>query len=252
MSLSSAISASAFGAFRGTAPGSFIELYGSNLAGRSNQWATFFQGDQAPNGVDTVRVTIGGEPGYVYFISPQQVNVQVPGECSHQRHRTRGSYLPRTLHSGDIASYAAPLSGLLAPPAFNVQGKQYVVALHADNSYVGNGNIPGVQTTPAKPGETITFYGIGFGTATDQNGNVLPLAGQIVTAKSTLVNQVQFQFGPSREVAAIQYDGMAPNYVGLYQFNVTVPTDAANGDVAIAVSLNGKQISQNLLLTVHN
>ncbi len=251
-SLSGIVSASAFGALRSATPGSYVELYGVNLAGRTNQWGTFFNGDHAPSNVDSVTVTFAGQPGYVTYISPGQVNVQVPANAPNS-----GTVPVVLTYEGKstppLPVQMQPLNpGMLAPPAFNVGGKQYVVAQHGDGSYVGGGNIPGVPTTPAKPGETITFYGIGFGPAIDASGAFLPLAGQVIRSANTLVNQVQFLFGASREPGRITYDGMAPTFTGLYQFNVTIPNDIPNGDVSLVVLLNGSSVPQNLVISVHN
>src|SRR5213075_3085870 len=57
---------------------------------------------------------------------------------------------------------------ILAPASFAVAGKQYAVATFPSSdgsvTYVGRaGAIAGVNMRPAKPGEVITLYGIGFG-----------------------------------------------------------------------------------------
>ena len=79
------ISASQFGALPTIAPGSWIEIYGSNLAPLTQTWAaTDFSGPNnayAPtelNGTGTT-VTIAGQSAYIYYVSPTQLDVQVPG-----------------------------------------------------------------------------------------------------------------------------------------------------------------------------
>src|SRR5208282_4782495 len=53
-------SAGAFGAFPAIAPGSWIEIYGFNLAADSRPWAgTDFSGVNAPTSLDGTKVTIG-------------------------------------------------------------------------------------------------------------------------------------------------------------------------------------------------
>ena len=47
----------------------------------------------------------------------------------------------------------------------------------------------------------------------------------------------------------LTYAGLAPNAVGLYQFNITVP-QVANGDSQINVSVGGVPVQQTLYLTV--
>ena len=48
------------------------------------------------------------------------------------------------------------------------------------------------------------------------------------------------------------YKGLAPNYVGLYQFNVVVPNVASSDSVRLVFTLAGQDVSQTLFLPVQN
>ena len=74
------ITASGFGGYAGVAaPGSWIEIYGANLAGTTRTWATAdFTGSAAPTSLDGVTVTINGTPGFISYVSPSQINLQLP------------------------------------------------------------------------------------------------------------------------------------------------------------------------------
>ena len=73
------ITAGAFGAFPSAAPGSWIEIYGANLAADARLWAAAdFNGINAPTSLDKTTVTVGGQSAVIYYISPAQVNAQVP------------------------------------------------------------------------------------------------------------------------------------------------------------------------------
>ncbi len=240
------ISAAAFGGSTSIAPGSWIEIYGSNFAGITRSWGgADFNGLNAPTVLDGTTVKIGGQSAFVDFISPGQVNVQVPSNVP------LGSQ-PITITS--VVGTSAPLSvtvnsvqpGLLATPLFNIGGRQYVVALFPDGNYVlPPGSIPGVPSRRAKPGETITLYGIGFGPVTPN----IP-AGQIVQAGNSLSLPFQLQIGQSP--ATTPYFGLAPGAVGLYQFNVIVPNVAASDSVALSFTLAGTSGSQVLFIPVQN
>jgi uncharacterized protein (TIGR03437 family) len=52
--------------------------------------------------------------------------------------------------------------------------------------------------------------------------------------------------------ATLIYAGLAPNFVGLYQFNVTVPNVPNNDLTPITFTLNGTGAPQTLYLAVHN
>jgi uncharacterized protein (TIGR03437 family) len=238
------IMASAFGGYRTAAPGAFIEIYGSNLAGTTRGWTgSDFVNGVAPTMLDNVSVTIGGVPAYVSYVSPTQVNVEIPDGAP--------------VGGGDavILTYNAQTSiaaqilvtnlqgGILAPASFNVNGKQYAAAYHADNSFVTNGTVPGVKGTPAKPGETIVFYGLGFGPV---NPATVPYTGQIAQGTSTLQNPVTFLFNGAFEVTPV-YQGLSPGLTGVDQFDVTVPQGLPAGDASITVMQNGQPIAQTAL-----
>jgi uncharacterized protein (TIGR03437 family) len=242
------LNATAFGGGATVAPGSWMEIYGANLAPTTRQWAAVdFNGLSAPTSLGGVKVTIGGQAAFVDYVSPAQVNAQVPsgvaaGPTAVTVTNGNGASTPASVTVGEFSP------GLLAPPAFNIGGRQYVVAQFADGTFVlPTSNIGGATTRPAKVGETIVIYGVGFGpvvTAANQN---IP-AGQTVTAANRLVNPARLLFGT---VAATPvYAGLAPGYVGLYQFNVVVPAVAAGNAVPLSFTLNGVAGTQTLYTAV--
>jgi uncharacterized protein (TIGR03437 family) len=245
-SISSVTSASGFGGFAGVAPGSWIEIYGSNLAPDTRGWASSdFSGDNAPTSLDAVSVSIGGQAAFVDYISPTQVNAQLPSNIAI------GGTLPLTVASGKMASAPVNLTvnatepGLLASSTFKVGANQYVIAVLGDGNYVlPAGSITGVNSRPAKPGETVVMYGIGFGEVTPAIS-----AGQIVTESNQLSGSLQISFGGM--VAQLPYFGLAPNFVGLYQFNVVVPTVPDGDLVPLTFNLNGVAGAQTLFTAVH-
>jgi uncharacterized protein (TIGR03437 family) len=119
------------------------------------------------------------------------------------------------------------------------------VAQHKDGSYVlPAGAIAGVNSSPAQPGETVLIYGVGFGPVAPN----IP-AGEIVTEENQLSLPFQLMFGQTP--AQLKYDGLAPNYVGLYQFDVVVPTVSDNDLVPVIFTLGGSAGTQKLFTAVH-
>ena len=73
------VSASAFKSSAVTAPGSWLEIFGTNLSVDDARVGRFgFRGNVAPTSLDGVSVTIGGKNAYVAYVSPTQLNVLVP------------------------------------------------------------------------------------------------------------------------------------------------------------------------------
>lgn len=247
ISSTGAISAGAFGGFQAAAPGSFIEIFGANLAGTTRSWTgSDFTNDNAPIQLDGVSVTVGGVPAFISYISPTQINAQVPATVAVDRS------VPVIVTYSGQSSTAAPLlirtssAGVLAPPSFRVNNRQYVAAMRPDTGgFISNGNIPGLPAAPAVPGETLLFYGIGFGrTTTDATA----YSGRIAPGPLALATPVKFTFG-ERDGQVI-YAGLVPGLVGLYQFNVTLPATLPAGDVQLTVTLGNTPLNQNLYLSI--
>ena len=147
------VSASGYGDFSSIAPGSWVEIYGSNLAADSRPWnASDFVQLNAPTSLDGTSVTIGGQAAFVGYISPAQVNVEAPSNLP-------AGPLPLivTTAAGASAAYTVTVNatapGLLAPASFSIGGKQYVVAiLSGTGAYALPTNaIAGVASQPASP-----------------------------------------------------------------------------------------------------
>ena len=103
----------------------------------------------------------------------------------------------------------------------------------------------GVNSRPARPGEIITLFGVGFGSVTPSE-----VAGQVVQQDNALTTPVQFSIG--QMPATAPYAGLAPQSVGLYQFNVVVPNGAAGNAVPLTFNLGGVNGTQTLYIAVGN
>jgi uncharacterized protein (TIGR03437 family) len=238
------VSASSFGEFTAVAPGSWIEIYGTNLAASTQSWqVSDFNGVNAPTKLNGTTVTIGGQLAFINYISQGQVDAQVPSNVPAGLQQ-----MTVTTAAGVSSSYAITVNavepGFDAPPSFSVNGVQYVVALFTDGAYVlPTGAIAGINSRPAQPGDTIILYGVGFGPVTPN----IP-AGQIVEEANSLSSKFSISFGGTP--ATVSYAGLAPNYIGLYQFNVVVPTIPSGNTVPVTFSLGGVSGTQTLYTAV--
>jgi len=241
------VSASAFGELPDFAPGSWIEIYGTSLASTTRSWTNAdFNGVNGPTALSGTSVTVGGLQAFVDYISPTQVNVQVPGGVS-----TGAQSLVVTTAVGSSAPFPVTVNttepGLLAPANFLIGGNQNVVAQFADGTYVAPpGAISGVNSQRAQPGDEIVIYGIGFGTVSPNSP-----PGQLVESLDTLSDSFTMSFG-GVAATSVAYEGLAPNFMGLYQFNVVVPSVAASDSVPLTFTLDGADGAQTLVIAVAN
>ena len=116
------ISAAQFGAFPAVAPGSWIEIYGANLAADSRTWTSAdFTGSAAPTTLDDTRVSIGGQYAFIAYISSAKVNAQVPSNIG-----TGAQPLVVSTAAGSSSPLNVTVNleepGLLAPTSFKIGG----------------------------------------------------------------------------------------------------------------------------------
>jgi uncharacterized protein (TIGR03437 family) len=237
------IFASSYGAFSTITSGGFVEIYGSNLAGGTADWGSSFKNGVAPTSLSGVTVQIDGKPAFVNYVSPGQVNVLAPdnlavgGTVNLVLSNANGTSLPVAVKS------AAVEPGLLAPANFKINGTQYVTAFLPDGNYALPTGAIG-NSRPAKPGEVVVMYGLGFGPV-----NPALATGTLETVQNTLQNPLQVLIGGVS--AALPYDGLAPGFAGLYQFNVTIPSVPDNNAVPLTFNLGGVPGGQTLFIAVH-
>ena len=82
------ISAGSYGALDAVTQGTWMEIYGANLANRSREWGGGdLNGVNAPTSLDGTKVTVGGHYEFVYYINPGQVDGLVPDGAGMVRNR---------------------------------------------------------------------------------------------------------------------------------------------------------------------
>jgi uncharacterized protein (TIGR03437 family) len=239
------MSFTAFGGFSSVAPGSWIEIHGSQLAAGTRSWTLAdFHGSRAPTSLDGISVTIGGQAAFIAYISPNQINAQIPSGAALGPQDIRvitaaGTSGPQTV----VVNQVQP--GLLAPSSLKMGDKQYTEAIFPDGTTMAlpAGMSQGAAARPARPGETMVLYGVGFGPVTPDQG-----AGDVVQNGNTLLLPFQVFFGGKS--AAVSYSGLAPGTVGLYQFNVVVPNDTAGDAVPLTFAVGGTTGQQVLYTAV--
>lgn len=226
------ISSSEYGGFPTVGRGSWIEVHGAGLAQGTRSWdPSDFVNGVAPTSLSGTSVTIGGRPTFVSYISPQQVNVQVPDDV------LAGTYpvvvnSPLGASSPYLLTIVESQPGLYAPPSMNTNGIQYAGVMMQDGKVVSTDHLP-------KPGETVTLFGIGFGNVAPYEGT-----GQVVRRTNSVVTPVQAYYGD--KPATITYAGMAAGQVGIYQFNIVVPTIPGGDQIPLRFEVNGRPVAQSL------
>jgi uncharacterized protein (TIGR03437 family) len=184
----------------------------------------------------------------VEYVSPGQVNIITPATPA----TGNGVPVVVSVNGQPSAAFSITLQNL-APSFFawtpsTADFGKYLVAQHsADYTNVGKvGLFPGTPatfTTPAKPGETIILYGTGFG----------PTSPLIAPGIESLTTNYSLSPTPTATVGGISapvvFAGVVATLSDVYQFDITIPLAAPNGDLPLIVNVNGT-LSTSGLITV--
>jgi uncharacterized protein (TIGR03437 family) len=211
-------------------PGTVVAIYGSNLAAQPTQPGVI----PLPTTVNNTSVIIGGIQSPLYYVSPGQINAQIPFEL------TAGNPYQLIVNANGALSTPYPIQLVDASPGIAQFASGGIIAQHPDFSLV-------TETSPAKPGEFIQMYLVGMG-GTDQtvvSGTASPSASPANTLdKPTLTLN-------GSPVTNVIFAGLTPTLVGLYQVNFQVPTNAPNGDLSLVLT-QASGVSNSTVLPVHN
>jgi uncharacterized protein (TIGR03437 family) len=201
-------------------PGALASIFGTGFGN-----ATFVADDGRPwptSTTNNVSVQVNGAAAPLYFVSPGQINFQVPWATP-----TTGTVNVAVLVNGGSSNIAAVPVATAAPGLFVLPSGQAAV-LNPDYSV----NDP---SNPVKAGATIFAYLTG-------SGPVSPAAKDGVPASTTSLVYVQASNSATigNQPATVSFAGLAPGFIGLVQMNIVVPTGLAPGTYPLSVTIDGQ------------
>jgi uncharacterized protein (TIGR03437 family) len=221
-----AVEGAGFSTTLALAPGGISSLFGSGMSSGTEQAAVIpLPTTLAINTSLKVVTSTTTLTAPLYYASPSQINFQLPFEIA-------GPTVSLILSTGGVDS---------APLAINVADTS--PGIFITNSASGAGavlhgltNAPVNSSNPAKPGEIIVVYCAGLGAVTPA---VLSGSPPSNTTNSTANANVTATIGGTS--ATVQFAGLAPSFVGLYQVNMVVPaTTTAGSAVNVIVTANNR------------
>ena len=190
-------------------PGAAAVIYGTGFG-----TATATSTTPLPTNAGGVTVTVNGVQAPLYYVSPGQVDFQVPWS-------TGTGTASVVVAVNGLASGAASVQAVTAGP-----GLHQVIQNYPDYSLNTTSN-------PVAAGGTVIAYATGSGpVSTQQTNGALPSGTVTVTSTCTAT------IGPSN--AVVGFCGLQPNSVGLVQVNITVPSGLAGGTYPLVVTINGQ------------
>jgi uncharacterized protein (TIGR03437 family) len=211
----------------GIAAGSWVTIRGVNLA-NTNPGRTWTSADivngKLPASIDGVSVTINGQPAFVEYVSPTQINVQAPSDDAV------GAVNVIVNNNGVVSSPASAQLQEFAP-AFFLEGATGFAAASRlpDYALVGDPSVvPGA--VGAKPGDFVILWGTGFGATSPPvaAGTTVEGAPSLTDAPTVTVGGVGAQV-----ISAVLSTGNA----GLYQVTIQLPSNVPSGAVPVQASV---------------
>jgi uncharacterized protein (TIGR03437 family) len=192
-----------------------------------------------PTTLGGVRVLVNGRAAPLYFVSPGQINFQVPFE-------TLGGIASIQVERNGVVGNRVgvdivPFAGRIL--VWSQFGLPHAIAVNADGTLPipPTVTIPGYVSKPARPGDTLVIYAIGFGQTNPavQTGVASP------SSPLAQLSNVIVHFGPRSLFGTsvpqpASFAGLSPGFVGLYQINVQVPQGVtALNDLDMSIEYNG-------------
>lgn len=203
-------------------PGSLFSLFGTDLAS-SQALATTLP---LPTSLADTTVTINGYAAPLLYVSPTQVNLQVPWEVSGG---TANIVVSRGLLQGQQTQEKVVTND--AAPFMIDYAAKTAAARFAYGPLLGQ-----VMTKqlPAKAGDYLSVYCTGLGPVSNPPKNGYSALADPLS--SFLAPLTAFVDGVE---APVLWAGLAPNFVGLYQVNLQVPVTPHTGTVPLTLVIGG-------------
>jgi uncharacterized protein (TIGR03437 family) len=185
-----------------------------------------------------VTVSVGGQPAYLNFVSPGQINLIVPPVAN-------GSTQITVMNEGG-SSATHTVNTTTYSPAFFPWPANQIVATRQDFTLVAKpGTFPGATTVAAKPGEVLILWGTGFGPTTP----AAPSGAQTPADRTYSTTVTPFVI--INNLAVTVYGAaLAPGFAGLYQIAIQVPPTLGDGDWSIRAQIGGVMSPTGTVLSV--
>jgi uncharacterized protein (TIGR03437 family) len=224
------VNGASFAPGEAVAPGSIVSVFGRRFAEGLNLAAQLPLETQ----LGGARLSIGGKDAPLFFSSDGQINAQIPFEVSAD---SQPQVVVRTNPGGGAAAIAVPETITLArerPGIFTTRQDGT-----GQGAILNQNSTPNAATNAAARGSVIQIFATGLGATNPVVASGQPAPGD---PPALVATAVEARVGG--QPAAVQFAGLAPGFVGLYQVNVVVPVNIEPGP-AVELSLVQNGVPSN-------
>jgi uncharacterized protein (TIGR03437 family) len=217
-------------AYSATPAGSVFALFGLNLATRPAGAVT----TTLPNTLLTTSVTVNGELAPLFYVDPLQIDAQMPWDIQGN---TVASVI--VTNGSSVSNAAAVYVPATGTPGISTFGNDRAVVVNTDG-------VVNTGAAPAAVGDEVVVYFTGGGPV--QASGTLKTGAPAPAGLSPVQGDYSITVGGT--LATVDYIGLTPGSIGLYQANFVVP-QIAKGTYPVVINIAG-QSSNNPVMTVSN
>jgi uncharacterized protein (TIGR03437 family) len=214
------------------APGSYVAISGAGLSDDTGSETT----PALPLTLDGVTVSFDASgisvPGQLMYVSPTQVNVQVPWELQGLNGPVQ---MKVTLYEYEYGNLATATVADTAPSFFEIIPGTEVAAVIADTfDFI-------TPYSPVARGTAVEIYANGLGPVNNQpaSGNPAPS-----TKTASTKNAATVTIGGAP--ATVSYCGLVPGQPGLYEIDVAVPASISAGAQPVSLTIGGQTATSTI------
>jgi uncharacterized protein (TIGR03437 family) len=220
----------------GVSRGAIATIFGTDLANEVALAAAI----PLPRTLAGAQVLVGGFTAPLYYVSPGQINFQVPFEAP------LGVAVPvQVVRNGLPGPESFMLIGENSFGAFlydRLPGVREAVIVHANGQLVTPSN-------PARAGEVVIVYGTGTGGIENPPQTGAASRADPLAVSRTLP-EVILSGNTSAVAATVQFMGMTPEFVGLVQLNIQLPVTRPP-DSALQLGIRFSAQESYLFVPIH-
>ena len=238
ISVGGVVDNAAFATGQAVGSGTIAAVFGSQFSATGPAYAGSLP---LPTTLAGIQVLVNGTPAPLFYVDASQADFQVPFGLS------AGNMIVQVVRNGQGGNQISAPVDSTAPRLFALRGlpaapdsSPYGIVINSSDGTLALPSTLGVPAHPANRGDVVTIYALGLGPVSPSVATGAGAPGAEPLARTA--NPVTVLFGGGflgNSSATPDYAGLAPNFVGLYQVNVTIPQDAPLGNVPVMLSMPG-------------
>lgn len=204
-------------------PGALASIFGAGFGNLTQQGDLGLITNALPTVLGGVGVTVNGTAAPLLFVSPNQINFQIPWKTT--ANSAGNAVVSVLVNGGSVTVAQVPLQ--TAAPGLFTNGAAAIVQ-NQDFNVNDSGH-------PAAAGSTIVAYLTGSGPVSPAMVDGTPTPNAPLT---NITSSKSAKIGSSD--AVVSFAGLTPGFIGLVQFNIVVPAGLASGTYPLTVTIDGQ------------